>query len=111
MPWFQHECTTLGAEQHSDDAHLVSFVKEEAEVGEHNPQLLPAIRVFKLSKQKAAELMFDSVLYVLYTDAGVSMPTHVHRCVCSKTESNIHQTKIKGSISQMHEKKPLESVA
>lgn len=36
---------------HSYYSHLVRLVEEEAEVGEHHPELLPAVTVLKLPQQ------------------------------------------------------------
>lgn len=36
---------------------LERLVEEQAEIGEHNPQLLPAVAVFELAQQKTAQLV------------------------------------------------------
>ena len=38
-------------------ANLISFVEEEAEVGEDNPQLLPAVAVLELAQKIATQLV------------------------------------------------------
>lgn len=38
-------------------AHLVCFVEEQAEVGENDPELLPAIAVLELPQQVPRELV------------------------------------------------------
>ena len=39
------------------DGNLVVFVEEEAEVGEGNPQLLPAVAVLELAQQVTTQLV------------------------------------------------------
>ena len=38
-------------------ANLISFVEEEAEVGEDNPQLLPTVAVLELAQKIATQLV------------------------------------------------------
>jgi len=37
--------------------YLIGFVEEEAEVGEDDPELLPAVAVLELAQQEAAQLV------------------------------------------------------
>ncbi len=39
--------------------HLEGFVEEKAEVGEDDPQLLPAVAVLELAQQVAAQLVLQ----------------------------------------------------
>ena len=90
-------------------ANLISFVEEEAEVGENNPQLLPTVAVLELAQKIATKLVLndskhhltelkhrkqerrmgsrslnanlDCEVVVAHAHTRVTMPTHVHGSV------------------------------
>ena len=39
---------------------MVCFVEKEAEIGEDDPELLPAIAIFELAKQIATQLVLNT---------------------------------------------------
>ena len=40
-----------------EETYLKRFVEEETEIGENDPQLLPAVAVFELAQQVTAQLV------------------------------------------------------
>lgn len=63
--------------------YLISFVEKQTEIRENNPQLLPAVGIFKFSKQIATHLIFDRPSVIVDRNREASMPTNVHRGVRS----------------------------
>ena len=60
---------------------LESFVEVETEVGEHDPQLLPAVAVLELPEEVARQLVLEGALVVHDGYAGGAVPAHVHGTV------------------------------
>lgn len=57
---------------------MMRLVEEETEVGEDNPELLPAVGVLELSQQVAAQLVAERLDVIGSAHAGVAMPANVH---------------------------------
>ena len=58
--------------------NLKGFEEIEAGVGEHDPQLLPAIRVLELPQEVAAEHGLEGHVELLLGEGCGAVPAHVH---------------------------------
>lgn len=62
---------------------LMRLIEEQAEVREHDPELLPAVTVLEFPQQKSAQLVLKRAQLIAVANTRVSMPANVHGRVAS----------------------------
>ena len=62
-------------------AHLEGLIEVETEICQHHPEFLPAVRVFELPEQVAAELAVDGRRRVRHADGDAAVPADVRAAV------------------------------